>query len=39
VGDGYDLGSPENAFAGADAVVSAFNPGWTEPSGSAVEEV
>jgi len=30
-GDAYDRGSLEKAFAGADAVVSAFNPGWTEP--------
>jgi uncharacterized protein len=30
-GDAYDQGSLEKAFAGADAVMSAFNPGWTEP--------
>ena len=30
-GDAYDRGSLEGAFAGADAVVSAFNPGWAEP--------
>jgi uncharacterized protein len=29
--DAYDQGSLEKAFAGADAVVSAFNPGWAEP--------
>jgi uncharacterized protein len=30
-GDAYDRGSLEAAFAGAGAVVSEFNPGWTEP--------
>ena len=32
VGDAYDLESLETAFAGAEAVVSAFNPGWTDPA-------
>lgn len=30
-GDAYDLESLEKAFTGAEVVVSAFNPGWTEP--------
>jgi putative NADH-flavin reductase len=30
-GDAYDQESLEKAFAGADVVVSAFNPGWTDP--------
>ena len=30
-GDAYDRASLTSAFAGVDAVISAFNPGWTEP--------
>jgi uncharacterized protein len=30
-GDAYDPESLQPAFTGADAVISAFNPGWTEP--------
>jgi putative NADH-flavin reductase len=31
VADAYDRASLTSAFAGVDAVISAFNPGWTEP--------